>query len=49
MALRVDAATMWTLLQSCVLIPPNKVAVVQSVEQPTTYFTYVIKSTNVYV
>ena len=40
---------MWTLRQTCVLAPAMKVAVDRSVVQPTTNFTYVIESTNVYI
>jgi len=40
---------MRALCQTFVLTPATKVAVVRSVVQPTTNFTYVIKSTQVYV
>jgi len=40
---------MWALRQTFVLTSATKVAVDQSVVQPTTNFTYVIKLTNVYV
>jgi len=40
---------MRALRQRYVLTPATKVAVNRSVVQPTTNFTYVIKSTNVYV
>jgi len=40
---------MRALRQKFVLTPATKVAVDRSVVQPTTNFTYVIKSTNVYV
>jgi hypothetical protein len=42
-------ATMRTLRQTFVLNPAMKVAVYRSAVQPTTNYTYVIKSTNVYV
>jgi hypothetical protein len=41
--------TMRALLYTFVLTPGMVVAVDQSVKQETTYFTYVIKSTNAYV
>ena len=41
--------TMWNLRQTCVLASAMKVAVDWSVVQETTNYTYVIKSTNVYV
>jgi hypothetical protein len=44
-----DHATMRALRQSFVLTPAMKVAVDPSVQQPTTIFTNVIKSTNAYV
>ena len=40
---------MRTLRQTCVLAPATKVAADRSIVQPTTNFTYIIKSTNVYV
>jgi hypothetical protein len=40
---------MRTLRQTFVLTPAKKVAVDRSVVQPTTNYTYVIKSRNVYV
>ena len=40
---------MWAPRQTFVLTPATKVALHQSVVQPTTNYTYVIKSTNVYV
>jgi hypothetical protein len=42
-------ATMRALRQTFVQTPGMDVAVDQSVKQPTTNFTYVIKSTNAYV
>ena len=44
-----DAVTMRTLRQSCVLVPAIKLAVHRSVMQQTTNYTYVIRSTNLYV
>jgi len=49
MVLKRDDATMRALRQTFVLALAKKVAVDSSVEQPTTNFTYVIKSTNAYV
>jgi len=40
---------MRTLRQTFVLTPATKVAIDRSVVQPTTNYTYVLKSTNVYV
>jgi len=40
---------MWALRQSHVLTPATKAAIDRSVVQPTTNYTCVIKSTNVYV
>jgi hypothetical protein len=44
-----DNATMRTLRQSFVLTPAMNVPVDPSVQQPTTNFTYEIKSINAYV
>jgi len=41
--------TMQTLRQTFILTPATKVAIDRSVVHPTTNYSYVMKSTNVYV